>query len=140
MYGFILQTSFLRGVLVKAKILQANSSQSRVCTGPQFSKFCDTIPQSVSITHLHNNKIYSTIWYGRSQINNLIYFLEFNDTKLCVGQTRNRIIDMFQSHIFNTEHMANTTVGIHFANHMNLTDQKMTIHIIYHNRCLGPTH
>ena len=67
---------------------------------------------------------------GTCQSNNLIYFLECNwcHTKY-VGQTKNRIIDRFQCHIFDIKHNHNTRVARHFESHSDQLDPNMTIHI-----------
>ena len=60
---------------------------------------------------------------GTCQSNNLIYCLECNwcHTKY-VGQTKNRIIDRFQGHMFDIKHNLNTTVARHFGSHNDQLD------------------
>ena len=68
---------------------------------------------------------------GTCQSNNLIHCLECNccHTKY-VGQTKNRIIDRFQGHIFDIKHNHNTTVARHFESHSDHLDPNMTIQIL----------
>ena len=50
-----------------------------------------------------------------------------------VTQTKNRIIDRFQAHIFDIKHN-NTTVARHFHSHSDQLDSNMTIHILEYIR------
>ena len=52
----------------------------------------------------------------------------------CIGQTKNRIIDRFQGHIFDIKHSNNTTVAIHFYSHSDKLDPNMTTHILEYIR------
>ena len=76
------------------------------CRRPNTCKYCTRISQSGKITNLNNNTTYNTVTKGTCQSNNLIYCLE---CKWChikyVGQTKNRIIDRFQGHIFDIKHI-----------------------------------
>ena len=84
---------------------------------------------------MNNNKTYNTITNGTCQSNNLIYCLECNWCHIkYVGQTRNRIIDRFQGHIFDIKHNNNTTVARHFHSHNDQIDPKMIIHILEYIR------
>ena len=67
---------------------------------------------------------------GTCQSNNLIYCLECRWCHIkYVGQTKNRIIDRFQGHIFDIKHSNNTTVARHFHSHNDQTNPSMIIHI-----------
>ena len=48
----------------------------------------------------------------------------------CVGETKNRITDRFQGHIFDIKHTTNTIVARHFYRHDDQLDPKMNIHIL----------
>ena len=82
-----------------------------------------------------DNTTYTTITKGTCQSNNLIYCLE---CKWChikyVGQTKNRIIDRFQGHIFDIKHNNSTTVARHFHCHHDQTNPSMIIHILEYIR------
>ena len=84
---------------------------------------------------MNNNKSYNTITNGTCQSNNLIYCLECNWCHIkYVGQTKNRIIDRFQGHIFDIKHNNNTTVARHFYSHKDQLNAKLTIHILEYIR------
>ena len=105
------------------------------CKRPDSCKHCKKISQSGKIKNTLNNKTYNTMKNGTCQNNNLIYCIECNwcQTKY-VGQTRNRIIDRFQGHIFDIKHNNNTTVARHFGSHRDHIDPNMTIHILEYIR------
>ena len=85
--------------------------------------------------NMNNNKSYNTITNGTCQSNNLIYCLECNWCHIkYVGQTKNRIIDRFQGHIFDIKHNNNTTVARHFYSHMDQLYPRMTTHILEYIR------
>ena len=64
-----------------------------------------------------------------------IYCLECNGCHIrYLGQTKNRIIDRFQGHIFDIKHNNNTTVARHFNSHKDQLDPRMTIHILEYIR------
>ena len=91
----------LEDMLVRAKIAQPRTTTYKGCKTPNTCKYCKKISLSGKIKNLHNNKPYNTMTKGTCQSNNLIYCLECNwcHTKY-VGQTKNRITDRFQGHIF----------------------------------------
>ena len=51
-----------------------------------------------------------------------------------VGQTRSRIIDRFQGHVFDIKHNNNTTLARHFHSHSDQLAPNMTIHILEYIR------
>ena len=72
---------------------------------------------------------------GTCQSNNLIYCIECNWCHIkYVGQTKNRIIDRFQDHLFDIKNNLNTTVARHFGSHSDILDPNMTIHILEYIR------
>ena len=130
------KTPSLKDMLVRAKISQPRTTtHNKGCKRPDTCKYCKKISQSGKIKNLHNNKTYNTMTKGTCQSNNLIYCLQCNwwHTKY-VGQTKNRIIDGFQSHIFEIKHNYNTTVARHFESHSDHLDPNMTIHILEYIR------
>ena len=118
---------YLKDQLVRARITQPTDSATQGCKRPNSCK-------SGKIRNLFN-KNYNTIRNGTCQSNNLIYCIECNwcHTKY-VGQTKNRIIDRFQGHIFDIKHNHNTTVARHFGCHKDHIDPNMTIHIFEYIR------
>ena len=111
----------LKDMLVKAKIAQPRTTTNRGCKRPNTCKYCKHISQSLRIKNLNNNKSYNTITKGTCQSNNLIYYLECNWYHIkYVGQTKNRIIDRFQGHIFDIKHNNNTTMSRHFYSHNDI--------------------
>ena len=97
--------ALLKDILVRAKIPQPKSTTSKGCTRPNTCQYCTRIFQSGKITNLNNNTTYNTITKGTCQSNNLRYCLECNWCHIkYVGQTKNRIIDRFQGHIFDIKH------------------------------------
>ena len=126
----------LKDMLVRAKIAQPRTTTNKGCMRPNTCKYCKKkSPKSGEIKNLNNNKSYNTITKGTCQSNNLIYCLECNwcYTKY-VGQTKHRIMDRFQGHIFDIKHNNNTTVAKHFHRHNDHLDPNMTIHILEHIR------
>ena len=91
----------LKDMLVRAKIAQPRTTTYKGCKRPNICKYCKKISQSGKIKTLHNNKSYNTMTKGTCQSNILTYCLECNwcHTEY-VGQTKNRITDRFQGHIF----------------------------------------
>ena len=126
----------LRDMLARAKIAQPRTTTIKGCNGPNTCKYCGKISQSGRMKNLNNNnKTYNTITNGTCQSNNLTYCLECNWCHIkYIGQTRNRIIDKFQGHIFDIKHSNNTTVARYFHNHNNQMDPKMTIYILEYIR------
>ena len=124
----------LKDMLVRAKIPQPKNTASKGCTRPSTCQYCTRISQLGKITNLNNNTTYNTITKGTCHSNNLIYCLE---CKWClikyVGQTKNRIIDRFQGHIFDIKHKK-TTVARHFHSHNDQTNPSMIIHILEYIR------
>ena len=119
----------LKDMLVRAKI--PKSITHKGYTRPNTCKYYTRISQSGKIANLNNSTTYSTITKGSCQSNNLIYCLECNWCHIkYVGQTKNRIIDRFQGHIFDIKHNNKTTVGRHFHSHNDHTNPSMIIHII----------
>ena len=122
-------------MLVRAKIPQLKTETTKGCTRPNTCQYCTRLSQSGKITNLNNNTTYNTITKGTCQSNNLIYCLE---CKWChikyVSQTKNRIIDRFQGHIFDIKHNINTTVARHFHSHHDQTNPSMIIHILEYIR------
>ena len=122
-------------MLVRAKIPQPKSTRPKGCTRPNNCQYCTRISQSGKITNLNNNTTYNTITNGTCQTNNLIYCLECNWCHIkYVGQTRKRIIDRFQGHIFDIKHNNKTTVARHFQSHNDHTNPSMIIHILEYIR------
>ena len=97
--------------------------------------------QSGKIKNSYNNKTYNTITKGTCQSNNLVYCIECNWCHIkYVGQTKNRIIDRFQGHLFDIKNNLNTTVARHFESHNDRTDPNMTIpYIRIYKITKGPT-
>ena len=125
----------LKDMLVRAKIAQPRMTTYKGCKRPNTSKYCKKISQSGKIKNLHNDKPYSTMTKGTYQSNNLIFCLECNWChNKYVGQTKNRIIDRFQGHIFEIKHNNNTTMARHFESHNDCLDPNMTIHILEYIR------
>ena len=125
----------LKNMLVRAKIVQPRNTTYKGCKRPNTCKYCKKISQSGKIKNLHNNKTYNTVTKGTCQSNNLIYSLECNWCHIkYVGQTKNRIIDRFQGHIFDIKHNHSTTVGRHFESQSVHLDPNMTIHILEYVR------
>ena len=107
----------------------------RGCTRPNSCQYCTRISQSGRITNLNNNTTYNTITRGTCQSNNLIYCLECKSCHIkYVGQTRNRIIDRFQGHIYDIKHNNNTTVARHFLSHNDQSNPSLIIHILEYIR------
>ena len=125
----------LKDQLVRARITQPTHPATHGCKRPNSCKYCKKISQSGKIKNTLNNKTYNTMKNGTCQNNNLIYSIECNwcQTKY-VGQTRNRIIDRFQGHIFDIKHNNNTTVVRHLGSHKDHIDPNMTIHILEYIR------
>ena len=125
----------LKDMLVGAEIAQPRTTTYKGCKRPNTCKYCKKISQSGKIKNLHNNKPYNTMTKGTCQSNNLIYCLEYNwcHTKY-VGQTKNRIINRFQGHIFDIKHNNNTTVARHFEIQNDHLDPNMTLHILEYIR------
>ena len=125
----------LKDLLVRAKIPQPKTGTSKGCTRPNTCQYCTRLSQSGKITNLNNNTTFNIITKGTCQSNNLIYCLE---CKRChikyVGQTKNRIIDRFQGHIFDIKHNSNTTVARHFHSHNDHSNPSMIIHILEYIR------
>ena len=87
--------------------------------------------QSGRIKNSNNNKSCNTISKGTCQSNNFIYCLECNWCHIkYVGQTKNRITDRFQGHIFDIKHNNITTMATHFDSYNDHLDPNMTIHIL----------
>ena len=125
----------LKDQLVRARITQPTHPTTQGCKRPNSCKYCKKISQSGKIRNLLNNKNYNTMRNGTCQSNNLIYCIECNwcQTKY-IGQTKNRILDRFQGHIFDIKHNHNTTVARHFGCHKDHIDPSMTIHILEYIR------
>ena len=125
----------LKDMLVRAEIAQPTTTLIKRCNRPNSCKYCGKISQSGKVTNLNNNKSYNTITNGTCQSNNLIYCLKYNWCHMeYVGQTKNRIIDRFQGHIFYIKHNNKTTVARHFYSHKDQLDPRMTIHILEYIR------
>ena len=121
-------------MLVRAKIPQPKIGTSKGCTRPNTCQYCTRLSQSGKITNLNNNITYNTITKGHmpKQQSHLL------ECKRChikyVGQTKNRIIDRFQGHIFDIKHNNNTTVARHFHSHNDHSNPSMIIHILEYIR------
>ena len=95
----------LKDMLFWAKIPQPKTRNDKGCTRPNSFQYCTRLSQSGRITNLNNNTTSNTITRGTCQSNNLIYCLECKSCYIkYVGQTRNRIIDRFQGHIYDIKH------------------------------------
>ena len=126
-----LKDMLVKDMLVLARITQPTTTFSKGCNRPHTCKYCGRISQSGQIKNLHNNKTYNTLRNGTCQSNNPIYCLECNWWHIkYVGQTKNRITDRFQGHIFDIKHTNNTTAARHFHSHKDQLDPRMTIHIL----------
>ena len=120
-----------KDMLVRAKIPQPKSITLKGCTRPNTCKYCTRISQSGKITNLNNNTTCNTIIKGTCKRNNLIYCLKCSWCHIkYVGQTKNRIIDRFQGHIFDIKHNNKPTVARHFHSHTDHTNPSMIIHIL----------
>ena len=125
----------LKDILVRAKIPKPRIPTSKSYTRPNTCQYCTRLSQSGKITNLNNNTTYNTITKGTCQSNNLIYCLECRWCHIkYVGQTKNRITDRFQGHIFDIKHHNNTTVVRHFHSHNYQTNPSMIIHILEYIR------
>ena len=121
----------LKDMLVRVWIPHPTTPSSKGCNRPCTCKYHGRIYQSGHIRNLQNSKTYNTLRNGTCQSNNLIYCLECNWCHIkYVGQTKNRIIDRFQGHIFYIRHTNSTTVARHFHSHNDQLDPKVTIHIL----------
>ena len=124
----------LKDMLVRIKIAQQRTTTCKGCMRPNTCKYCKKISQSGKIKN-SLNKPYNTMTKCTCQSNNFIYCLECNWChNKYVGQTKNRIIDRFQGHIFHTKHNNNTTVARHFESHNDHLDPNMTTHILEYIR------
>ena len=125
------KTPSLKDMPVRARTAQPTTTSTKGYNRPNTCKYCRKISQSDKVKNLSNNKTYNTIINGTCQSNNLIYHLECNWCQIkYVGQTKNRIIDRFQGHIFDIKHNINTTVARLFQNNKDQLDPRMTIHIL----------
>ena len=125
----------LKDMLVRAKIPQPRTGKDKGCTRPNSCQYCTRISQSGRITNLNNHTTYNTITKGTCQSNNLIYCLECKSCHIkYVGQTKNRITDRFQGHIYDIKHNNNTTVVRHFLSHNDQSNPSMIIHILEYIR------
>ena len=122
----------LKDQLIGARITQPTHPATQGCKDQIHAS---TARKSGKIKNTLNNKNYNTMRNGTCQSNNLIYCIECNwcQTKY-VGQTRNRIIDRFQGHIFDIKHNNNTTVARHFGSHKDHIDPNMITHILEYIR------
>ena len=122
-------------MLVRAKIPQPKSTTPKGYTRPKTSKSCTRISQSGKITNLNNNTTYGSFTKGTCQSNNFIYCFECNWCHIkYVGQSKNRITDRFQGHIFDIKHNNKTAVARHFHSHNDHTNPSMIIHILEYTR------
>ena len=120
----------LTDLLVKARLTQSRQKTNKECKRPNSCKYCIKMSQSGKIKNLLNHKTCNTMTKGTCQSNNLIYCIECNWCHIkYVGQTKNRIIDRFQGHLFDIKNNLNTTVARHFGSHSDILDPNMTIHI-----------
>ena len=125
----------LKDMLVKARLTQPRQKTNKECKRPKTCKYCTKMSQLGRIKNSYNNKTYNTITKGTCQSNNLVYCIECNWCHIkYVGQTKNRIIDRFQGHLFDIKNNLNTTVARHFGSHNDRTDPNMTIHILEYIR------
>ena len=98
----------LKDMLVRAKSTQPRTASIKGCNIPSTCKYCKKISQLGRIKNLNNNKSYNTVTKGTCQSNNLIYCLECNWCHIkYVEQTKNRIIDRFQGHMFDIKYNNN---------------------------------
>ena len=119
----------LKDKIVRALIYNPTTSHTKRCRWPQTCQYCTRISQLGTITKLHNHIKYNTNIQANCQSSNLIYWLECNICNTKYGeQTRNRII--FQGHLFDIEHSANTTLGRHFVSHNMISDPEFIIHVL----------
>ena len=122
-------------MLIRTKIAQPRTTTIKGCNRTQHLQILWINFPIRGNKNLNNNKTYNTITNGTWHSNNLIYCLECNWCHIkYVGQTRNRIIDRFQGHIFNIKHNNNTTVARHFHSHNDQMDPKMSIYILEYIR------
>ena len=125
----------LKDMLVKAMLTQPRQKTNKECKRPKTCKYCTKMSQLGKIKNSYKNKTYNTITKGTCQSNNLVYCIECNWCHIrYVGQTKNRIIDRFQGHLFDIKNNLNSTVARHFGSHNDRTDPNMTIHILEYIR------
>ena len=121
----------LKDMLVREKIAQPTTTSIKGCNRPNTCKYCGKISLSEKVKNLNNSKTYNTFRNGTCQSNKLIYCLECNWCQIkYIGQTKNRIIDRVQGHIFDIKHNNNTIVARHFHSHKDQLDPRMAIHIL----------
>ena len=69
--------------------------------------------------------------HGNCHSNNLIYCLRGNTGHIkFVGQTKNRLLERFQSHLFDATNHNNTTVATYFTSHVETDSSPFMIHIL----------
>ena len=125
----------LKDMLIRAKITQPKNTTHKGCNRPKTWKYCAKNFPITENKNLNNNTTYNTITKGTCQSNNLTYCLECNWCHIkYVGQTKNRIIDIFQGNIFDIKHNNSITVTRHFHSHRDQTNPSMIIHILEYIR------
>ena len=118
-------------MLVREKLLSPPPPFIKGLTDHILVKVVEDYPNQGILNTYKVTKPYNKLRNCTCQSNNLIYCLECN---LChikyLGQTKNKIIDRYQGHIFDIRHTDSTTVARHFHSHEDQMDPRMTVHIL----------
>ena len=131
----------LKDILVNAKLpdktipRSIQQQRSKLPLRPCWTvkcRYCPTINRTGSITSHNSGRNYTAKHSISCKSHNLIYCIQCKHChKQYVGQTRNRIMDRFQSHFYNiTTNNQNDPIGRHFnsAGHTQLKD--ITIYVL----------
>ncbi len=140
-YGFS-RPKNLRDHLCSAKLTptkSVGSVQGKVvndndCNRPNTCNHCPKLNKSGRITSLSNGRTYKIPSHVTCQSNNLIYALTCNICHIqYVGQTKNRIMDRFNSHKTDIRNHNDTTVARHMTFHnASPNDPPITISILHY--------
>ena len=85
------------------------------CKRSKNCRYCPLINTSGDLTSTHNGAKYQSMRHVNCQSSNLIYVITCIHCGIqYVGQTKNRILQRFQGHIFDISHDSDTTVARHF--------------------------
>ena len=91
----------IRDILVRAKLFSDIREIKIQCNRPETCQYCSVVNHNGSIPRHDTTHSFYTIVYGKCQSNTLIYCLVCDICHIgYVGQTKNRILDMFQGHFF----------------------------------------
>ena len=81
----------------------------------RFRRYCPLIDRTGVLISTHTGRRYHSMKHANCQSSNLIYVITCEHCGIqYVGQTKNRILQRFQGHIFDISHNTNTTVARHF--------------------------